>query len=204
GGLFAIAQGSVFPELRERAAGELAALEFDGHAIGGVSVGEPPAARRDMVAVTAPALPADRVRYLMGVGTPADIVAAVSHGVDLFDCVLPTRNARHGLLFTRDGVLRIKNARYRADERPIDEACGCPACRRGGRAFLHHLVRSGELTGAVLASLHNLRFYLDFMAEVREAIASGRLAHLAAGVADRYGADSTADSRLSPETPAER
>jgi len=204
GGLFGIAQGSVFPELRRRAAAELAEMEFDGYAIGGVSVGEPTAERRAMVAVTAPALPEDRVRYLMGVGTPMDIVSAVSHGVDLFDCVLPTRNARHGLLFTRDGVLRIKNARFRDDERPIDEACGCPACRHCGRAFLHHLVRSGELTGAVLASLHNLRFYLDFMAEVREAIASGRLAHLASGVADRYGADSTADSRLFPETQAEK
>ena len=200
GGLFAIAQGSVYPDLRRRAAAELAAMDFDGYAIGGVSVGEPTAERRAMVQVTAPELPADRVRYLMGVGTPLDIVAAVGHGVDLFDCVLPTRNARHGLLFTRQGVLRIKNARFRADERPVDEACGCAACRHASRAFLHHLVRAGELTGAVLASVHNLRFYLDFMAEVREAIASGRLAQLAAGVSDRYGADSTADNRLSPET----
>lgn len=204
GGLFGIAQGSVFPDLRRRAAGELAAMEFDGYAIGGVSVGEPTAERRSMVEVTAPELPEEKVRYLMGVGTPVDIVSAVSHGVDLFDCVLPTRNARHGLLFTRQGLLRIKNARFRGDERPIDDACGCPACRHCGRAFLHHLIRSGELTGAVLASLHNLRFYLDFMAEVREAIASGRLAHLAAGVADRYGADRTADSRLSPDTNAEK
>ena len=204
GGLFGIAQGSVYPELRRRAAAELTEMDFDGYAIGGVSVGEPAAERRAMVEVTAPALPADRVRYLMGVGTPGDIVAAVSHGVDLFDCVLPTRNARHGVLYTRAGLLRIKNARFREDERPIDEGCGCPACRGASRALVHHLVRSGEITGAVLASLHNLRFYLDFMSEVREAIASGRLAHLAAGVADRYGADSTADSRLSPETQAER
>ncbi len=204
GGLFGIAQGSVFPELRERAAAELTKLDFDGYAIGGVSVGEPTAERRAMVEVTAPALPEDRVRYLMGVGTPVDIVSAVTHGVDLFDCVLPTRNARHGLLFTRQGVLRIKNARFRGDERPIDEACGCPACRHCGRAFLHHLVRSGEITGAVLGSLHNLRFYLDFMTEVREAIASGRLAQMAAGVADRYGADSTSDSRLSPESNVEK
>jgi queuine tRNA-ribosyltransferase len=204
GGLFGIAQGSVYPELRRRAAAELTEIGFDGYAIGGVSVGEPAGERRAMVEVTAPCLPADKVRYLMGVGTPLDIVSAVSHGVDLFDCVLPTRNARHGLLFTRRGVLKIKNARYRGDQRPVDEACGCPACRRCSRAFLHHLVRSGEITGAVLASLHNLRFYLDFMAEVREAIASGRLAHLAAGVADRYGADSTTDRRLSPETQAEK
>ena len=203
GGLFAIAQGSVFPELRERAAAELSELDFDGYAIGGVSVGEPAAERRGVAALTAPMLPPNRIRYLMGVGTPGDIVAAVSHGVDLFDCVLPTRNARHGLLFTREGVLRIKNARFRDDERPIDEGCGCPACRLCGRAFLHHLMRSGELTGAVLASLHNLRYYLDFMAEVREAIASGRLAQLAASVADRYGADTTPGGRLSPETNAE-
>jgi queuine tRNA-ribosyltransferase len=203
GGLFAITQGSVYPELRQRAAAELTAMDFDGYAIGGVSVGEPTAERRATVAATAPALPADRVRYLRGVGTPADIVSAVSHGVDLFDCVLPTRNARHGVLFTRGGVLRIKNARFRTDERPLDEACGCPACRGGGRAFLHHLLRAGELTGAVLASLHNLRFYLDFMAEVREAISSGRMADLAAGVTDRYGADNIADSRLSPESNAE-
>jgi queuine tRNA-ribosyltransferase len=204
GGLFAIAQGSVFPELRERAAAELSLLDFDGYAIGGVSVGEPAAERHGIVAVTAPALPPERVRYLMGVGTPGDIVSAVSHGVDLFDCVLPTRNARHGLLFTRDGVLRIKNARYRDDERPLDEACGCPACRLCGRAYLHHLVRSGELTGAVLASLHNLRYYLDFMAEVREAIASGRLAQLAASVADRYGADTVPGGRPSPESHTEK
>ena len=203
GGLFAIAQGSVYPELRRRAAAELAEMEFDGYAIGGVSVGEPSAERRSMVEVTAPALPADKVRYLMGVGTPADIVASVACGVDLFDCVLPTRNARHGVLFTRDGVLRIKNARFRTDGRPVDEACGCPICRRGSRALLHHLVRSGEITGAVLASLHNLRFYLDFVQEVREAIASGRLAQMAAGVDDRYGAGTTAESRLPPDSNAE-
>ncbi len=208
GALFAIVQGSVYPDLRQRAAAELAALEFDGYAIGGVSVGEPTAERRRIVELTAPLLPADRVRYLMGVGTPADIIAAVAQGVDLFDCVLPTRNARHGLLFTRAGLVRIKNARFRDDGRPLDEGCGCPLCRRFSRAFLHHLVRAGELTGAVLASLHNLRFYLDFMAEVREAIASGRLAELAATVAARYAADSAAEStrrdgRLPPESLAE-
>ncbi len=179
GALFGIVQGSGYEARRRAAAAELAELGFDGHAIGGVSVGEPDELRRAAVEWTAPALPADRPRYLMGVGYPADLAHAVEHGIDLFDCVLPARNARHGVLFVRpeaadgDGVLRIKNARYRDDPRPVDEACGCPACRRVPRAFLHHLVRAGEWTGGVLATLHNLRFYLDFMAELRQAISSG-------------------------------
>jgi queuine tRNA-ribosyltransferase len=177
--LFGIVQGSAFPSLRRRAAQEIAELGFAGYAIGGVSVGESLAQRREAVEVTAPELPEKRPRYLMGVGYPADLAHAVEHGIDLFDCVLPARNARHGVLFVRpeaadgDGVLRIKNARYRDDPRPVDEACGCPACRRVPRAFLHHLVRAGEWTGGVLATLHNLRFYLDFMAELRQAISSG-------------------------------
>ncbi len=173
GGLFGIVQGSTLPALRARAADELAALPFDGFAIGGVSVGEPAELRRAVVEWTAPRLPADRPRYLMGVGYPEDIAHAVAQGIDLFDCVLPARNARHGVLFTRGGPLKIKNARYREDPAPVEEGCGCPACRRVSRAFLHHLVRAGELTGAVLATLHNLRFYLDFMADLRQAIVSG-------------------------------
>jgi queuine tRNA-ribosyltransferase len=175
GGLFGIVQGSVHRELRERAAAELAALDFDGYAIGGVAVGEPEADRRGVVEWTAPALPEKRPRYLMGVGYPEDIFHAVAQGVDLFDCVLPARNARHGVLFTRAGSLKIRNARYREDPRPIDAQCGCPACRRTSRAFLHHLSRAGELTAAVLATLHNLRFYLDFMADLRQAITLGAL-----------------------------
>jgi len=175
-GLFGIVQGSIFRDLRERAARDVAALDFDGCAIGGVSVGEPKDERRAVVEWTAPALPAEKPRYLMGVGTPEDIAHAVRCGVDLFDCVLPARNARHGVLYTREGVLKIKNARFRDDPRPLDEACGCPACARVSRAFLHHLVRAGELTGAVLATLHNLRFYLDFMAELRQSIRLGTLA----------------------------
>jgi queuine tRNA-ribosyltransferase len=173
GGLFGIVQGSVFPDLRQRAAEELAGLEFDGYAIGGVSVGEPDRERREIVEWTAPALPEDRPRYLMGVGYPEDIRHAVAQGVDLFDCVLPARNARHGVLFTRQGVLKIRNARYKDDPRPIDAECGCPACRRVPRAFLHHLSRSGELTAAVLATLHNLRFYLDFLEDIRQSISLG-------------------------------
>jgi queuine tRNA-ribosyltransferase len=180
GGLFGIVQGSVFPELRRRAAAELAALDFDGYAIGGVSVGEPAADRRAIVEHTAAALPPARPRYLMGVGYPADILHAATHGIDLFDCVLPARNARHGVLFTRAGTLKIRHARFRDDPAPVDPACGCPCCTRLPRAFLHHLMRAGELTGAVLATLHNLRFYLDFMSDLRQAIALGALADLAA------------------------
>jgi queuine tRNA-ribosyltransferase len=180
GGLFGIAQGSTFRGLREQAARELGELPFDGYAIGGVSVGEPPELRRAVVEWTAPALPAERPRYLMGVGYPADILHAVTHGVDLFDCVLPSRNARHGVLFTREGLLKIKNARFRDDPRPLDSACGCPACARLSRAFLHHLARAGELTAAVAATLHNLRFYLDFMEALRQAIELGALTELAA------------------------
>jgi queuine tRNA-ribosyltransferase len=179
GALFGIVQGSVFPALRRRAAAELAAAAgedgggFDGFAIGGVSVGEPAADREAVVEATAAALPADRPRYLMGVGYPEDIRHAVAAGVDLFDCVLPARNARHGVLFTRDGQLKIKNARFRDDPRPVEEGCRCPACRRVSRGFLHHLVRSGEITGGVLATLHNLRHYLDFVRDLRQAIDSG-------------------------------
>ena len=180
GALLGIVQGSVYPRLRERAATELIALDFDGYAIGGVSVGEGQPHKRRVVELTAPSLPADKVRYLMGVGTPAELFHAVSHGVDLFDCVLPSRNARHGLLYTSQGPLRIKNARFRRDPGPVDEACGCPTCAQISRAFLHHLIRTGEITGRVLATLHNLRFYLDFMGHLRKAIASGHLEDLAA------------------------
>ena len=179
GGLFGIVQGSVYRELRERAAADLSALDFDGYAIGGVSVGETEPERHAAVEWTAPALPAEKPRYLMGVGYPEDILHAVRQGVDLFDCVLPARNARHGVLFTRQGVIKIKNARYKDDPLPLDPECGCPACRRTSRAFLHHLTRSGELTAAVLGTLHNLRYYLDFMADLRQAIQLGALTDVA-------------------------
>jgi queuine tRNA-ribosyltransferase len=175
GALFGIVQGSGFRALRERAADELAALDFDGYAVGGVSVGEPDELRRGAVEWTLPRLPAERPRYLMGVGYPRDLAHAVFHGVDLFDCVLPARNARHGVLFTRGGVLKIKNARFRDDPEPVEDGCPCPCCRRVSRAFLHHLVRAGEWTGGVLATLHNLRFYLDFMSHLRQAIELGTL-----------------------------
>jgi queuine tRNA-ribosyltransferase len=173
--LFGIAQGSFYPRLRERAIRELAELDFDGYALGGVSVGEGRELSAATVARFAPTLPDDRPRYLMGLGTPADIVHGVRHGVDLFDCVLPARNARHGVLYTRAGLLRIKNAAFRDDDGPLDPDCGCPACRRVPRALLHHLLRSGEITGQVLGTLHNLRFFLDFMGDLRQAVASGSL-----------------------------
>ena len=186
GALFGIVQGSAFEGLRRRAAAEMAELDFPGYAVGGVSVGEPGEMRRAVVEWTGPALPADKPRYLMGVGYPDDLAHAVAHGIDMFDCVLPARNARHGYLFTRGEVtadnpfgigevLKMKNARFRDDPRPVDETCPCPCCTRVSRAFLHHLVRSGEQTGGVLATLHNLRFYLDFMEHLRQAIASGKL-----------------------------
>ena len=156
----------------------LRALDFPAYAIGGVSVGENTEQRRAVVEWTAPELPADKPRYLMGLGTPADLLHAVRSGVDLFDCVLPARNARHGNLFTRQGVLKIKNARFRDDPRPVDESCSCPLCTRQSRALLHHLIRAGELTGAVLATIHNVRFYLDFMADLRESVELGTLASI--------------------------
>lgn len=179
GGFFGIVQGSTFRDLRQRAVEALVEIGFDGYAIGGVSVGEPQAERRQVVEWTAPELPADRLRYLMGVGTPADLLHAVQNGVDLFDCVLPSRNARHGQFYTRSGVIRIKNARFKDDPRPLDPDCPCPACRRVSRAFLHHLARAGEVTAQVLGTLHNLRYYLDFMGDLREATAAGKLAEFA-------------------------
>jgi len=177
--LFGIVQGSSFRNLREASAAALAALPFDGYAIGGVSVGEPLGPRRAAIEWTAPCLPEIRVRYLMGVGTIADMLHAICHGVDLFDCVLPARNGRHGLLYTRAGALRIKNACFREDPLPADPECGCPVCSRLSRAFLHHLFRAGELSASVFGTIHNLRVFLDFMKEAREAIAAFRVADLA-------------------------
>lgn len=194
-GLFGIVQGSSFRDLRERAAEELAGLPFDGFAVGGVSVGEPDAERRSVVEWTTPALPADKPRYLMGVGYPEDIRHAVAQGVDLFDCVLPARNARHGHLFTRRGVLKVKNAPYRDDPRPVDPECSCPACTRGSRALLHHLMRHDELTGAVYATLHNLAFYLDFMRDLRQAIKLGKLSGTAAALVPPTSRPATEEHR---------
>ena len=167
---FGIVQGSVFPDLREESARATVAIGFEAYAIGGLSVGEPTDVMYDIVSHTTPFLPADRPRYLMGTGTPADLVESVARGVDLFDCVLPTRNARNGQLFTRTGRINIKNARYADDDRPPDPACGCYTCRTCSRAYLRHLFMAGELNASALNTLHNLNFYLDTLNRIREAI----------------------------------
>ncbi len=174
--LFGIVQGGVHPELRARSVAEITRLGFDGYAIGGVSVGEGTERIHRVVAETAPQLPEDRPRYLMGVGPPEDILAAVAAGCDLFDCVIPTRFGRAGTLLTRGGKVRIGERRHRRDLRPVDPECRCYTCRTFTRAYLHHLFAVGEPLGATLASLHNLRFYQDLMAAIREAIEQRRFA----------------------------
>ena len=173
--LFGIVQGGMYEDLRDESLAELVKIGFDGYAIGGLSVGEPKADCARILAHTTPRLPADKPRYLMGVGTPEDIVAAVSVGIDMFDCVMPTRNARNGWLFTRHGDVKIKNARYKDDLRPLDDTCGCTTCRHFTRAYLHHLHRIGEILGARLNTIHNLFYYQTLMAELRDAIGAGRL-----------------------------
>jgi queuine tRNA-ribosyltransferase len=172
--LFGILQGGMFEHLREQSLRGLMDIGFDGYAIGGLSVGESKDDMRRILAHIAPNLPADSPRYLMGVGTPEDIVQAVAQGIDMFDCVMPTRNARNGWLFTRQGVVKIRNARYRSDTGPLDETCACYTCTRFTRAYLHHLHRTGEILGARLNTLHNLHYYLCLMAEMQEAISQGR------------------------------
>jgi len=171
--LFGINQGSIYLDLRERSLDGLLEIGFDGYAIGGLSVGEEKSAMVEVISTVAPRLPADKPRYLMGVGTPEDLVNAVACGVDMFDCVMPTRNARNGSLFSSRGKVNIKNARYRDDARPVDEACQCAVCRRYSRAYLRHLYTSGEILGAVLCSLHNVSFYLDTMNRIRQSILLG-------------------------------
>ena len=170
---FGIVQGGVFPSLRRESAERTVALGFEAYAIGGLSVGEPVEAMYAIVEATTPALPVERPRYLMGTGLPDDLVECVARGIDLFDCVLPTRNARNGQLLTRHGRLNIKNARYAEDDRPVDEQCGCYTCRHFSRAYLRHLFVAGEMTAATLNTLHNLHFYLDTMRRIREAIEFG-------------------------------
>jgi queuine tRNA-ribosyltransferase len=169
--LFGIVQGSVYDDLRLECLDRLGEIGFDGYAIGGLSVGEPKEEMYRVTELVAPRMPADRPRYLMGVGTPEDLVESVARGVDMFDCVMPTRNARNGWLFTSRGVVRIKNARYAADARPLDPGCECPTCARHTRAYLRHLFSCGEILYSVLATAHNLYFYLDTMRRVRQAIA---------------------------------
>ena len=171
---FGIVQGGTFADLREKSAELTVSIGFEGYAIGGVSVGEPSDTMYMVAEQTAPLLPESQPRYLMGVGTPIDLVEAVARGIDMFDCVLPTRNARNGQLFTSEGPLNIKNARYAEDDGPADPACGCYTCRHFSRAYLRHLFTAGEMTGSTLNTLHNLSFYLDTMRRIREAIAFGK------------------------------
>ncbi|OZA12614.1 MAG: tRNA guanosine(34) transglycosylase Tgt [Hydrogenophilales bacterium 17-62-8] len=174
--LYGIVQGGMFESLRDESTRELIAMDFDGYAIGGLSVGEPKEDMKRILAHTAPQLPADKPRYLMGVGTPSDLVAAVGQGIDQFDCVLPTRNARHGILFTRRGEIRIRNARWKTDTAPIDDECSCHTCTHFSRAYVHHLIRANEILGARLATIHNLHYYHRLMAEMRDAIETQRFA----------------------------
>ena len=178
--LFGIVQGGDVDALRQESARELIAMGFDGYAIGGLAVGETQQVMLDVVEKTAVTLPAERPRYLMGVGTPADLIEAIGRGIDMFDCVMPTRNGRHGLAFTRFGPINIKNARHADDPRPLDAESRCPAAREFSRAYLHHLFRSGEALGGTLLSLINLYYYQDLVAGARAAIAAGRYADFVA------------------------
>ena len=183
--LFAITQGGMYTDLRAESAEALKAIGFDGYAIGGLAVGEGAEKTREIVAATAPLLPAEAPRYLMGVGKPEDLVAAVRNGIDMFDCVLPTRSGRTGQAFTRLGPVNLRNARHGADPRPLDAACACPTCSGYSRAYLHHLVRAGEILGAMLLTWHNLHYYQELMGSLREAIGAARLEAFAAEFADQ-------------------
>jgi queuine tRNA-ribosyltransferase len=174
--LFGIVQGGMYENLRDESLAGLVDIGFEGYAIGGLSVGEPKEDMMRILAHVTPRMPAEAPRYLMGVGTPEDLVEGVSRGVDMFDCVMPTRNARNGWLFTRFGDIKIRNARYRDDTRPLDPSCSCHTCAHFSRAYLHHLQRANEITGSRLNTLHNLHFYLTIMQEMRDAIAGGRFA----------------------------
>jgi queuine tRNA-ribosyltransferase len=185
-GLFGIVQGGVHPDLRLAAAGRLVEIGFDGYAVGGLAIGEGQGVTFAVLDTTVPALPEEKPRYLMGVGKPADLVGAVRRGIDLFDCVVPTRSGRTGQAFTRAGPLNLRNARHAGDSAPLDPQCGCPACTGHSRAYLHHLTRCGEILGAMLLTAHNLRYYADLMADMRAAIAAGAFADFAAGFAEAH------------------
>jgi queuine tRNA-ribosyltransferase len=191
--LFGIVQGSIYPDLREASAKALKRIGFDGYAIGGLAVGEGQAAMLDMVAVTTAVLPEDRPRYLMGVGTPDDLLAAIARGIDMFDCVMPTRSGRHCQAFTWGGRLNLRNARYAEDPSPLDAESTCPAAQYS-RAYLHHLVRCGEVLGAMLLSWANVHFYQELMARARDAIARGEFATCAEDVRRRYSASADDES----------
>ncbi|MFO1249440.1 MAG: tRNA guanosine(34) transglycosylase Tgt [Alphaproteobacteria bacterium] len=172
---FGIVQGGTFADLRQRSAAELREIGFDGYAVGGLAVGEPQQAMFETLDATVPHLPNDKPRYLMGVGKPSDIIGAVLRGIDMFDCVLPTRSGRNGQAFTREGALNLKNAKHAEDGGPLDAQCRCPACRQFSRAYLHHTVKSGEIIAAMLLTWHNLTFYQDLMAGLRQGIAESKV-----------------------------
>ena len=187
-GLFGIVQGGVYADLRARACEALMAIGFEGYAVGGLAVGEGQAMMLSVLEATVPLLPAEKPRYLMGVGTPDDIIAAVLRGIDMFDCVIPTRAGRTARAYTSRGVLNLRNARFADDPAPLDPDCACPACTRHARAYLHHLFRSGEILGPMLLTWHNLRYYQDLMQRLRAAILDGRLAATAAALHAGWGA----------------
>jgi queuine tRNA-ribosyltransferase len=198
--LFGIVQGGMYERLRDESLDQLVKIGFDGYAVGGLSVGEPKDERARIVAHLVPRMPLAQPRYLMGMGTPEDIIEAVAAGIDLFDCVLPTRNARNGWLYTRSGDVKIRNARHRDDTRPLDERCACYTCRNFTRAYLYHLQKANEILGARLNTLHNLHYYQELMRSLRAAIEAGELKAASERLIEerkRY------NSALSPEHPEE-
>ena len=191
---FGIVQGGVFADLRVRSAEALQQIGFDGYAVGGLAVGEDQSAMFETLDATVPHLPSDRPRYLMGVGKPDDIAGAVLRGIDMFDCVIPTRSGRNAQAFTREGTLNLRNARHADDPAPLDAQCACPACRQFSRAYLHHVVKAGEIIAAMLLTWHNLTYYQDLMADLRKAIAEDRLASLVGEISRVYARPEKEDS----------
>lgn len=187
--LFGIVQGGMYPHLRDASVAQLLEMDFPGYAIGGMSVGEPKNLMQEILAHTAPQLPEHKPRYLMGVGTPLDLIYGVTHGIDMFDCVMPTRNARNGHLFTSGGVIRINNASHKADTGPLDEHCACYTCQNYSRAYLHHLSKANEMLGARLNTWHNLYFYQALMKNLRNAIEQGKLSTFVASFVAAYTAN---------------
>ena len=195
-GLFGIVQGSVFPNLRRDSAAALIDIGFDGYAVGGLAIGEGQDTTFTVLDATVPFLPTDQPRYLMGVGKPADILGAVERGIDMFDCVLPTRSGRNGQAFVRGGTLNLRNARHADDMAPLDAACSCPTCRHYGRAYLHHLIKAGEMLAGMLLTAHNLHYYQSLMSDIRQAIENDAVD----AYADKFQAEQAIGSDVSEQT----